>query len=159
MSSSRAIKFGVPQGSTLPPLLFVLYINDLPQSLENCFINMFTDDTILLFFTSLCTLDINKVVKDNLNRVAQSMESNKLILNQSKTKSVLFGSRQNLSKKPNFCLQLHGKVLERVAKFSYLVVLNETLSWKDHVEYVSSKVSSRLGLLIRITIMSYTGSL
>ena len=54
---------------------------------------MYADDSVL-FFTSLCTLEINKVVRDNLNRVAQSMESNKLILNQSKTKSLLFGSRQ-----------------------------------------------------------------
>ena len=64
---------------------------------------------------------------------------------------MLFGSRQHLAKSPNVCIQLHGRVLERVAKFSYLgVVLDETLSWKDHVEYVSSKVSSRLGLLTRI---------
>ena len=105
----------------------------------------------LLYSTSPCTLKINRVVQDDLNRVAQWMESNKLILNQSKTKSMLFGSRQNLAKSPNFCIQLHGKVLERVAKFSYLgVVLDETLSWKDHVEYVSNKVSSRLGLLTRI---------
>ena len=150
LSSSQAIHFGVPQGSILGPLLFVLYINDLPQCLENCFINMYADDTVL-YSTSPCTLEINRVVQDDLNRVAQWMESNKLILNQSKTKSMLFGSRQNLAKSPNFCIQLHGKVLERVAKFSYLgVVLDETLSWKDNVEYVSSKVSSRLGLLTRI---------
>ena len=50
-----------------------------------------------------------------------------------------------------FCIQLYGKTLERVAKFSYLgVVLDDNLSWKDHVEYVSSKVSRRLGLLSRI---------
>ena len=111
---------------------------------------MYADDTVL-YSTSPCTLEINRVVQDDLNRVAQWMESNKLILNQSKTKSMLFGSRKNLAKSPNFCIQLHGKVLERVAKFSYLgVVLDETLSWKDNVEYVSSKVSSRLGLLTRI---------
>ena len=64
---------------------------------------------------------------------------------------MLFGSRQNLGQSPNFCIQLHGKILENVRKFSYLgVFLDETLSWKDHVEYVSSKVSSRLGLLSRI---------
>ena len=57
---------------------------------------------------------------------------------------MLFGSRQNLAKLPYFCIQLHGKVLARVAKFNYLgVVLDETLSWRDHVEYMSSKVSSR----------------
>ena len=50
-----------------------------------------------------------------------------------------------------FCIQLYGKTLKRVVKFSYLGVgLDENLSWKDHVEYVSSKVSRRLGLLSRI---------
>ena len=64
---------------------------------------------------------------------------------------MLFGSRQNLSKSPNFCIQLHGKILEKVPKFSYLgVFLDKKISWKDHVEYVSSEVSSRLWLLSRI---------
>jgi len=61
---------------------------------------------------------------------------------------MLFGNWQNLAKSPNFSIQLYGKTLERVAKFGYLgVVLDENLSWKDHVEYVGSKVSRRLGLL------------
>ena len=79
------------------------------------------------------------------------MESSRLILNQSKTKSMLFGSWQNLAKSPNFCIQLYGKTLETVAKLSYLgVVSDENLSLKDHVEYVGSKVSRRLGFLARI---------
>ena len=134
MSSTRAIRFGVPQGSILGPL----------------FVFMYADDTVM-YFTNLCTSEIARVVQDDLNRVVQWMESSRLILNQSKTKSMLFGSWQNLAKSPNFCIQLYGKTLERVAKFSYLgVVLDENLSWKDHVEYVSSKVSRRLGLLSRI---------
>ena len=65
---------------------------------------------------------------------------------------MLFGSWQNPVKSPNFFrIQLHGKVLERVAKLSYfVVVLGKTFSWKDHVKYVSSKVSSWLVLLTRI---------
>ena len=150
LSSCRPIQFGVPQGSILGPLLFVLYINDLPQCLENCSIHMYADDTVL-YFTSLCSSEINKVVQDDLNQVAKWIERNKLILNHSKTKTMLFGSRQNLSKSPHLCIQLHGKILEKVPKFNYLgVFLDETLSWRDHVEYVSSKVSSRLGLLSRI---------
>ena len=78
------------------------------------------------------------------------MESSRLILNQGKTKSMLFLSWQNLAKSSIFSTQLYGKTLERVDKFSYLGVLDENLSWKDHVEYVSSKVSRRLGLLSRI---------
>ena len=79
------------------------------------------------------------------------MESSSLIPNQGKTKSMLFGSWQNLAKSPYLCIQLYGKTFKRVAKFGYLgVVFDENLSWKDHVEYVSSKVSRRLGLLSRI---------
>ena len=70
MSSTRAIRFGVPQGSILGPLLFVLYINDLPQCLENCSINMYADDTVM-YFTNLCTSEIARVVQDDLNRVVQ----------------------------------------------------------------------------------------
>ena len=78
------------------------------------------------------------------------MESSRLILNQGKTKSMLFGSWQNLTKSSNFCIQLYGKTLERADKFSYLGVLDENLYWKDHVKYVSSKVSRRLRILSRI---------
>ena len=110
---------------------------------------MYADDTVM-YFTNLCTSEITRGVQDDLNRVVQWMKSSRHIFNQSKTKSMLFGSWQNLAKSPNFCIQIYGKTLERVAKFSYLgVVLDENLSWKDHVEYVSSKVSRRLGLLSR----------
>ena len=138
-SSTRALCFGIPQGSILGPLLFLLYINDLPQCLENCSINLYADDTVM-YSTNLYTSEIARVVQDDLNRVVQWMESSRLILNQSKTKSMLFGSWQNLAKSPNFCIKLYGKTLERVAKFSYLgVVLDENLSWKDHVEYVKQQ--------------------
>ena len=132
------------------PLLFVLYINDLPQCLENCSIPLFYVDDTVMYSMNHCTSEIDRVVKDDLNQVVQWMECtcNRLILNQSKTKSMLFGSWQNLAKSPNYCIQLYRKTLERVAKFSYLgVVSDENLSWKDHVEYVSSKVCRRLGLL------------
>ena len=84
MSSGRAIRLGVPQGSILRPLLFVLYINDLSQCLENRSINMYADDTVM-YFTDLCTSEIARIVQDDLNRVVQWMESSRLILNQSKT--------------------------------------------------------------------------
>ena len=80
-----------------------------------------------MYFTNLCSSEIARVVQDDLNRVVQWTESSSLIPNQGKTKSVLFGSWQNLAKSP-YCIQLP----------------------KDHVEYVSSKVSRRLGLLSRI---------
>ena len=151
-SSTQAIQFGIPQGSILGPLLFVLYINDL-SCLENCSIPMFYADDTVMYSMNLCTSAVDRVVTDDLNQVAQWMEStcSRLILDQSITKSMLFGSWQNLAKSPNSCIQLYGKTLERVAKFSYLgVVLDENLSCKDHVEYVNSKVCRRLGLLSHV---------
>ena len=106
---------------------------------------------IVTYFKNLCTSKIARAVQDDLNQVVQWIEGRRLTLNQSKTKSVLFGSWQNLAKSPNFCIQLYRKTFERVPKVSHLgVVLDENLSWKDHVEYVSSKVSRRQGLLSRI---------
>ena len=66
---------------------------------------MYADDTVLNI-TGLCSSEINKVVQDELNRVAQWMECNKLILNQSKTKTVILGSPQNLAKShgPYVCI-------------------------------------------------------
>ena len=111
---------------------------------------MYGDDTVI-YFKNLCTSEIARAVQDDLNQVVQWIESSRLILIQSKTKSMLFGSWQNLAKSPNFCIQLYRKTFERVPKFCHLgVVLDENLSWKDHVEYVSSKVSRRLGLLSHI---------
>ena len=142
-----------PSGLNFGPLHFVLHINDQPQCLENCSIPLFYADDTAMCSMNLCTSEIDRVVKDDLNQVVQWMEStcSRLILNQSKTKSMLFGNWQNLAKSPNYCIQLYRKTLERVAKLSYLgVVLDENLSWKDHVENVSSNVSRRLGFLSRI---------
>ena len=104
MSSTQAIRFVVRQVSILGPLLFVLYIDDLLQGLENYSINMYADDTVV-YFTNLCTSEIAGVVQDDLNRVVKWKESSRLILNQGKTKSMLFGSWQNLGKSSNFCIR------------------------------------------------------
>ena len=73
---------------------------------------------------------------------------------------MLLGSWQNLAKSPNFCIQLYGKTLVRVAKFSYLgVVLGENLYWKDQVEYVSTKVSQEARGFCLVYDMPHAGSL
>ena len=97
-----------------------------------------------MYFTNLCSLEIARVVQGDLNQVVHWMESSRLILNQNKTKSMLFGGWQNLAKSPKF-------VYCYSYLFSYLdFVLDENLSWKDHIKYVGSKVSRRLRLLYHI---------
>ena len=88
----------------------ILYINDLPQCLENYSINKYAHDTVM-YFTNLCTSEIARLVHDDLNRVLKWMESSRLILNQSNTKSMLFRSWKNLT-----C---------QITKFLYTVIRKE----------------------------------
>ena len=142
------LNYGVPQGSVLDPLLFVLHISDLPKCVLSCSIGMYADDTVI-YFSSSNTGDIVETLQNDLDRVAQWMISSRLVLNEVKTKVMFFGTKQKLFGDIN--IQLHGKQVERVQKFSYLgVMLDEQISWKEHTEKICKKVSKRLGLLSRI---------
>ena len=110
---------------------------------------MYADDTVM-YFTNLCTSEIARVVQDDLNRVVQWKVAGLSLIRVKQNQGSLEVGRI-LPNHQIFCIQLYGKTLERVAKFSYLgVVFDENLSWKDHIEYVGSKVSRRLGLLSRM---------
>ena len=79
------------------------------------------------------------------------MTRNQLVLNQSKTKGLLFGTRQKLHNTDAFVLHPQGKNIESVSKFNYLgTILDEQLMWKDHIDMVCSKVNKCLGLLSSI---------
>ena len=150
LSSSLPLDFGVPQGSLLGPLLFVIHINDLPQCLLHSSISMYADDSVIYYSGSEVS-NIRENLQEDLNRVEQWLVNSKLILNQSKTKGLLFGTRQLLQTTPDFVLQIQSKDIERVTKFTYLgTMLDEQLHWKEHIDTTCKKVNKRLGLLARI---------
>ena len=94
---------------------------------------------------------IRENLQEDLKRVEQWLTSNRLILNQRKTKGLLFGTRQLLQTSSDFVLQIQGEDIERVTKFNYLgVILDEQLNWKEHTDSICNKVNKRLGLLARI---------
>ena len=145
-SCHLAVGHGVPQVSILGPILFVIYINDLPQCLIKSSIGMYADGTVIFFSASGPVL-IKQVLQNDLNYVEQWLQENKLVLNQSKTKWMLFGTRQKLEHSSDFPIQCHGQKFERVPSFCYLgFTLDEHLSWNEHVEKICHKESTRLGL-------------
>ena len=73
------LNYGVPQGSVLGPLLFVLHINDLPKCLSSCSISMYADNTVI-YFSSSNTKEIMETLQNDLNRVAQWVTSSRLVL-------------------------------------------------------------------------------
>jgi len=140
-SEPMNISHGVPQGSILGPLLFIIYVNDLPTNCKNCTTLLFADDTNLLFVSKdLPTLI--PVINSSLSNISKWFSSNKLSLNVNKTNYVIFHSvKQKIPiQYPN--IQINGISITRVKTTKFLGVhMDETLSWKDHINKKANQVS------------------
>ena len=113
-------------------------------------ISMYADDTVIYYSGSHVNA-IRENLQEDLKRVEQWLTSYRLTLNQSKTKGLLFGTRQLLQTSSDYVLQIQGKDIKRVTKSNYLgVILDEQLNWKEHTDSICNKVNKRLGLLARI---------
>ena len=155
-SSLANITTGVPQGSILGPLLFLIYMNDIPFSSKYFDFILFADDTSLKSFMNIHTPTFSKQYLSNtinieLAKVHDWLAVNKLSLNVKKTKFMVFHTRQKNIQLHVPELKIGDKVIERVENFDFLgLTLNETMCWKPHVNKISSKVSKYVGILNRL---------
>ena len=150
-SSRINIKYGVPQGSILGPLLFILYINDLPNSLINQ-PTLFADDTCILISNhSLVNLETQS--NDELKSVSEWMIANRLTLNPHKIQAlVLTRSKQKLQP---FLLSLNNIFIEIRQSVKYLSIhLDSTLNFTSHTQMVERRVSTAIGILCKLKSMA-----
>ena len=153
-SLPRNIESGVPQGSILGPMLYSIYINDLPSVLSGgCRLLLYADDSALYFSASNIDL-IRQCLNTNLRQVQDWLISNKLVLHPGKTESILFGSRYLLSECQSLSISLGDKQIEEKTSIKYLgAILDKTLSGEEMASNVLKKVRARTKLIRRVAPM------
>ena len=138
---------GVPQGSILGPLLFIVYINDLPLQFPNHSIHLYADDTAI----TVSNVD-PRIIEQQLNLclriVNKWFAKDKLTLNFKKSKVMYFGTRRQLEQCTDLIVQHPGKELECVDSYKYLgIVPDSQLSFSEHVKHVRNKTIAKIRVL------------
>ena len=152
-SNVLTISTGVPQGSILGALIFLIYMNDIPEVSIFFKYILYADDTSLL---NSLSISLNSYDPDihtinlELSKIYDWLAVNKLSLNLRKTKYILF-HHHNKKLPNNISLQINSTEIERVTNFIFLgVTINEHLSWKPHIDKICSKISKYIGILNKL---------
>ncbi len=146
LSNPMNIDIGVPQGSQLGPLLFSLYVNDLPAVVKQCLVNLFADDTAL-YYSSPNVAEIQDKLQADMNNISAWLEENSLVLNVKKTKVMLIGTQARV-KSQQLKIIVDGEKLDQVDHYKYVgVTIDSHLSWDKHLDKVVAKAKFKLMLM------------
>ena len=131
--------FGVPQGSVLGPLLFLIHINDVTSNV-NCKSHLYADDTVLLV-ADKCAQNIEIKLNTELDKEAHRwFTENRLTFNAKKTKYMIFGNARKTNQLGDICINLNANKLDQVESFKYLGVhFDQQLNWKKHLTLLGKK--------------------
>lgn len=148
LSDPTDIKCGVPQGSILGPLLFILYINDLSQISNFIRFILFADDSTIAKSDS----NLEKLAEDmsrEFSLISEWLNANKLSLNVIKTKYIIFCTRQK-NNHPVATIKINDVDLEQVKSTKFLGVhIEQNLDWSEHIKHVTDKLAQVSGVIFR----------
>ena len=157
-STELTITTGVPQGSILGPLLFIIYINDISKVTNKFQFTIYADDTTLVepicTFKTSTTQNINSISKEinaELAKIVEWLGLNKLSLNVKKTKMMLFHYKQRNVTAITPKLKINGILIEKVKTFNFLgMTIDEHMTWKPHIQKVACKMAQTIGTMKRL---------
>ena len=146
---------GIPQGSILGPLLFLLYVNDLNYVSPNLSCIQFADDTSI-FSTGSSLDDIFNVLNCELESISTWLRANKLVLNMSQSNYMIMTSPRKTILTNNYTLCIDGHVIEGVSEYKFIgVVIDDRMTWKKHINYICNKIAKGIGILVRARQLLY----
>ncbi|MCU7801060.1 MAG: hypothetical protein KZQ70_13210 [gamma proteobacterium symbiont of Lucinoma myriamae] len=151
-SDLRSVSYGVPQGSILGPLLFLLFINDLPLYTQTVCTDLYADDTTL-YDVQESLYDIEKNLQEALNNLHIWCKCNGMVINTDKTKLMLITTPQKRQRLENKDLNIkyRNNSLQTISSDKVLgVFVDHHLSWSEHVKYLSKKINANIWLLSKI---------
>ncbi|XP_061773774.1 probable RNA-directed DNA polymerase from transposon BS isoform X1 [Nerophis ophidion] len=150
MSPPLSVSCGVPQGSILGPLLFLIYVNDMPSACH-CELFLFADDSALLV-SGKDKSQVEQILSAELLNICTWLADNKLSIHLGKTESILFGSHIKLKKVSDFTIKVGDIVITRKDEITYLgSILEANLSCDKMATKVIKKVNQRTRFLYRIS--------
>ena len=146
-SDTLTVKCGVPQGSILGPLLFLIYINDIVKSSNILQFTLFADDTCI-FYSSKPNLNIENTLNNELMKVSDWLIANKLSLNVNKSSFLTFSSNK---KELKLNLRINKEILNEKDHAKYLgILIDKNLNWKQHINEVKLRLSKGCAILSKI---------
>ena len=152
LSRICSLKCGVPQGTILGPLLFLIYINDLPNCLTSCQPRMYAQNDTHITYADVDVNSIQLNLNHDLGNLNKWLISNKLTLNTAKTEFMLIGSRQKLStlsSQPELSID-NVPIVKFTSVKSLEIYIDENLRWQTHFDKLSKKIASGIRAIKRI---------
>ena len=148
-SSRKNITCGVPQGSILGPILFLLYVNDIVHSTRFFAFRLFADDTNLFKCINDSTVNLNEI-DNEFQKVCDWCNANKLTINSDKTHYMIIkSSRKTVNIEGN--LHVDGTSIECVESTSYLGVnIDQHVNWRSHIDKITKSIALLVGIISRI---------
>ena len=150
LSSKQKIVCGVPQGSILGPLLFLVYINDLESQLDDVNFQLYADDTVI-YCSGKNSCDVKTKLQKCFNKFINWCNINQLSINTKKTKIMTFGTRHMIKNANNIEIYIEKEKLQSVPTYKYLGIhLDQTLNYEYHMKNVLKIISSKLYVFSKI---------
>lgn len=149
-SDVKTINIGVPQGSILGPILYLIYVNDLPHVLNNAHPVLFADDTVLLLSGADCDALVSDINAE-LDAVHGWLVTNRLTLNLDKTLYLIFTNSRSVDRRLALPVTMGGRLVKFEGTTKYLgVFIDSALNFRVQIDAIVAKLSKTAGVLHRI---------